>query len=395
MKRTPFGIFLLPALLAAFWLLSTQSKMRLNSASVSAPLSDAMTSLAEDEAETRRTIFLLQYIGNDYGRAVRNGVVIDSLEFDEMQRFSQALLQAHRAKAKKSARIRHGLESLVEHIEVKSDFAAIRNLSAQVAGQITKESGLIIFPLATPDLSLGKRLFQENCVSCHGERGAGNGPAADTLNPKPRDLSAPSYLDLVTPFHLYQALMLGVSGTAMPSFGEAFSSEQGWSLAFYAMTLRRGFDPQAPQSDYKFSLQQLAERSNAELQRTLAREALFRKLSPGEVSGAIDYARSRLPELSMAEHLKIAKTKWRQSLACYQRGDSAQALGYLTDGYMQGFEPIEGRLANKVYLRVERLVTEYRWCVEEEGAFKKAAAYIEEMTAILEEILKNPRMLRS
>ncbi|NUO83082.1 c-type cytochrome [candidate division KSB1 bacterium] len=344
---------------------------------------------------SRHLVFLLQYLGNDYARAVRDGLVIDSLEYAEMQNFSRTLTESYSASSQSNKRTLAGLTQLEKHIAAKVELPVIRNLCAQLVGQVAQEKNLLIFPTTTPDLNMGAQLFRENCVSCHGERGAGNGPAADTLHPKPRDLSAPAYLDFVTPFHIYQALTLGISGTAMPAFGEAFSSEQSWSVAFYVMTLRRGFAPQSPRFDINFSLQQLAVQTNIELQRSLSRDAQASKLSTQQVVNTIDYYRSRLPQLSLTEHVMIAKTKWRQSLVCYQNGDSTQALAHLVDGYMEGFEPIEAFLANKVYLRVERLVTEYRWCVEEKGSFDKAAAFIEEMIAILEEILRNPRMLRA
>lgn len=399
MTRTSFAtVLLFPALLAAFWLLSFKSKLLHTPLQKRAPAASSKSFSSEeektpvfDEAETRRMIFLLQYLGNDYSRAVQHGEIVDAFEFSEMQSFAQTVLQSYRG----TTTVREGLERLRAQINAKTDFTAIRTLCAQLVGEMTRESGLVIFPLTTPDLNLGKQLFIENCVSCHGASGEGNGPAADTLNPKPRDLTAPAYLDFVTPFHLYQALTLGVSGTAMPSFGEAFSSEQSWSLAFYLMTLRRYFAPLAPRFDINFSLQQLAVQTNLELQRSLSRDAQASKLSPQQVANTVDYYRSNLPKLSIAEHVKIAKTKWRESLACYQRGDSTQALAYLVDGYMEGFEPIEVMLANKVYLRVERLVTEYRWCVEEKGSFEKAEAFVEEMITILDEILKNPRMHRA
>lgn len=399
MKRTSLAALLLfPALLAAFWLLSRYGKVLHVSLqnSASASTNKSVFPAAEptpvfDEAETRRMIFLLQYLGNDYSRAVQKGEIVDAFEFNEMQNFAETVRQSYRG----SPLVREGLERLHAQINARADFTAIRTLCAQLVGEMTREGGLVIFPLTTPDINLGRKLFKENCASCHGSSGAGNGPAADTLNPKPRDLTASAYIDFVSPFHLYQALTLGVAGTAMPSFGEAFSSEQSWSIAFYLMTLRQGFAPRRPQLDINFSLQQLAGQTNMELQRSLSRDAQASKLSKQQVANTVDFYRSNLPKLSIAEHVKIAKTKWRESLAYYQRGDSTQALAYLVDGYMEGFEPIEVMLANKVYLRVERLVTEYRWCVEEKGSFEKAEALIKEMTAILDEILKNPRMHRA
>jgi len=40
-------------------------------------------------------------------------------------------------------------------------------------------------------LDRGAALFKQNCTSCHGDGGRGDGPAAGTLNPKPRNFSQP------------------------------------------------------------------------------------------------------------------------------------------------------------------------------------------------------------
>lgn len=40
----------------------------------------------------------------------------------------------------------------------------------------------------------GKTVYATYCVSCHGNGGAGDGPAAVALNPKPRDLTDKAYM---------------------------------------------------------------------------------------------------------------------------------------------------------------------------------------------------------
>ncbi|XDD49774.1 c-type cytochrome [Leptospira sp. WS92.C1] len=44
----------------------------------------------------------------------------------------------------------------------------------------------------SPELQKGQEIFLQNCASCHGEKGAGDGAAAASLNPKPRNYKAPS-----------------------------------------------------------------------------------------------------------------------------------------------------------------------------------------------------------
>ncbi|EMJ94294.1 c-type cytochrome [Leptospira alstonii] len=44
----------------------------------------------------------------------------------------------------------------------------------------------------SPELQKGQEIFNQNCASCHGEKGSGDGAAAASLNPKPRNYKAPA-----------------------------------------------------------------------------------------------------------------------------------------------------------------------------------------------------------
>jgi mono/diheme cytochrome c family protein len=72
---------------------------------------------------------------------------------------------------------------------------------------------------------LGWTTYQRFCVGCHGEKGDGNGPAADFLVPRPRDFSRAVFKFGSTPAgslpldeDLRRTIEHGLRGTAMPSF---------------------------------------------------------------------------------------------------------------------------------------------------------------------------------
>lgn len=44
------------------------------------------------------------------------------------------------------------------------------------------------------DLAEGKKVFEANCVACHGAKGEGDGVAAQALNPKPRNFTDTAYM---------------------------------------------------------------------------------------------------------------------------------------------------------------------------------------------------------
>lgn len=345
---------------------------------------------AADSPETsQRLVFLLQYLATDYDRAVQNGQVVDSLEYGEMQRFARDAAKIYQSSTATQQQTLNKLRQLEQLIAARATPPQIRKICEETTAILIEEKNLSVFPQHTPNLAYGSDLFLENCAPCHGVLGAGDGPSADTLNPKPRDFTAPERMSLRTPFQFYQAITFGVEGTAMPSFAEAFAPRQRWNLAFYLMTLRRDFQPDAPATPQKLTLQQLATKNNVELQTLLSsRQGLPHADSSQQFACAVDYYRQNPPRLTMDECLTIVETGLKQSLAAYQRADSMLAMQSIEEAYWQGFEPIEGILPSQIYLEFERVHLEYRACIEETRPAEKARAAAKSMFKTLRQIRK-------
>ncbi|MBI2164472.1 MAG: c-type cytochrome [candidate division NC10 bacterium] len=87
-------------------------------------------------------------------------------------------------------------------------------------------------------LALGRRVYEKQCVTCHGADGRGEGEAAYLLYPKPRDFVAAKYAlvstwDRVpTDEDLYRTISRGMPGSAMPSWGH-LAEEERWGLVHY------------------------------------------------------------------------------------------------------------------------------------------------------------------
>jgi mono/diheme cytochrome c family protein len=92
-------------------------------------------------------------------------------------------------------------------------------------------------PDSSPDLTArGLALFSTNCVTCHGVRGAGNGPAAFILDPAPRDFTRGIFElhsnesgSLPTDEDLFDTITRGEPGSAMPPF-ERLPAAERWAL---------------------------------------------------------------------------------------------------------------------------------------------------------------------
>jgi putative copper resistance protein D len=83
----------------------------------------------------------------------------------------------------------------------------------------------------------GMALFGEHCAVCHGPRGAGDGPAAATLQPRPPDLRA-SHVALHTAGDIFWWITNGLP--PMPAFGDRLDADARWHLINYLRALAAG-----------------------------------------------------------------------------------------------------------------------------------------------------------
>ncbi|MEK7314709.1 MAG: c-type cytochrome [Candidatus Eisenbacteria bacterium] len=95
----------------------------------------------------------------------------------------------------------------------------------------------------TPELvSQGKSLFAVNCVTCHGVEGAGDGAAAQALNPAPRNFTTDQgwkYGSGVA--RIARTLTEGSPGTAMAAY-QAIPMPERIALAHYVRSLNPNAD---------------------------------------------------------------------------------------------------------------------------------------------------------
>jgi|GEM_PF-1366657 len=81
----------------------------------------------------------------------------------------------------------------------------------------------------------GKNLYFQNCVSCHGPNGLGNGTLADTLNPPPANIAASVSMPMVTDGYLYWTIAEGGNflHTGMPRFRDKLDEDQIWKVILF------------------------------------------------------------------------------------------------------------------------------------------------------------------
>jgi cytochrome c len=110
-------------------------------------------------------------------------------------------------------------------------------------------------PENTQTVTAGRRIYEQRCAVCHGEKGDGRGKRADELYTTPRDFTIGTYKFRSTPSgslprdeDIYTTISRGLRGTAMlPWFG--LSKEEKWVVTYYLKTFTERFaeeDPDPP-----------------------------------------------------------------------------------------------------------------------------------------------------
>jgi mono/diheme cytochrome c family protein len=90
-------------------------------------------------------------------------------------------------------------------------------------------------PIPSDDKSIatGKEVYVHQCLSCHGDRGHGDGPAAKDLQQKPHDLGAAN-VAAQTDGALFWKITEGKK--PMPSFEKLISEDERWHVINFVRT---------------------------------------------------------------------------------------------------------------------------------------------------------------
>ncbi|MEH7417671.1 c-type cytochrome [Neobacillus drentensis] len=72
----------------------------------------------------------------------------------------------------------------------------------------------------SPAIAAGQKVYNKNCVVCHGDTGKGEGEKAGTA------LNNQNFLNSVPDKNLYNYIKYGREGTGMPDYGPRFSEEE-------------------------------------------------------------------------------------------------------------------------------------------------------------------------
>lgn len=93
-------------------------------------------------------------------------------------------------------------------------------------------------PLWSADLGAGKAKFDQLCATCHGAKGHGDGAAAASLKPTPKDLTKTAKTDAELRKVITQGGAAAGLSPIMPAWGGVLSDADVTNIIAYIRTLK-------------------------------------------------------------------------------------------------------------------------------------------------------------
>lgn len=342
------------------------------------PASGILVSEDPNVVEPEKLIFLLQYLGTDYGAAVESGQIVSEFEYQEMLEFSQLLVENYQ-QLDPEPEILDGLQNIQEIIHEKGEWGALQAIAQKLLPMLAEQLHVISYPNVVPSLSHGREIYQIHCIQCHGSSGDGDGPAAKDLDPAPRSFME-ERMNHLAPHQVYNAVTFGIEGTEMPTYLDSLRDQERWDVAFFVLTFRQSFNPVVPKSVLPVSLKDLATHTNEELVSKFSGQGMDVHLNN------IDYYRENPPGSSLGELLLRAEQKLEKGKNAYNSGNLERALQFTLDAYLEGVEPVEPALKQRDGGLATQLETQfwlYRTNLRSNGSPVEIASSYESLKTVL------------
>ena len=107
-------------------------------------------------------------------------------------------------------------------------------ITAWGVGALGISIGLLFSTAWGKDLQNGKKVYVDQCLKCHGERGKGDGPDADDLEKKPMDYTDKAKMSKFTDAQLVEVVRDGKK--PMPAYKKKLTPKEMEDVIAYIRT---------------------------------------------------------------------------------------------------------------------------------------------------------------
>ncbi|HTO02830.1 MAG TPA: cytochrome c/FTR1 family iron permease [Opitutus sp.] len=349
----------------------------------------AATAARADTASVQVVWRLLDYIAVDYPGAVNNGAVISESEFAEMTEFATTARQRIAELPASSAQpdLQRRAEALQTLIADRASAKAVAAAALSLAADLIKAYPVPLVPVEPLNFARGRTLFLQNCASCHGANGDGNGPASRGLVPPAIAFTDKARARERSIFALYQVIEQGISGTSMASFAGLPPSDR-WDLAVYTSAF--AYPTSTADEGERIWKEDTALRARTDLEQFIGLTPAALASEIGETKGDAVMAYLRRNPTAVIEPatglLTRALTSLDEALTAYANGDRKTATDLALSAYLDGFEPVEPILTlrdNVLRSRIETAMGALRACLAQQRPLDE----VRQQTAALKVLL--------
>ncbi len=310
-------------------------------------------------ADVQALLQMVDYMGVDYPAAVEGGQVVNEFEYAEMVEFAERITdEVNQLGASPALEDLKGISSeLSDAVMSKAQPFMIAEQTQAIRRLLMSNYDIELTPRLAPDLARAEQLYMDQCASCHGETGRGDGLISANMEPEPTDFHDLERAMQRSVFGLYNTITLGVEGTSMTAWPNLDDDER-WALAFYVGSMIEDQDMidngQQAWGSEPISLTEAVTLSPAEMSRVR------------ESGDALALWVRKFPENLFAGQdspLNMARTLLATSLQSYFDGNQRDARDQSITAYLEGFELIEAPLRNvdaDLMFRAEAAMINYR-----------------------------------
>ncbi len=194
----------------------------------------------------KKIVMMLNIAAKEFEEGVVNGKIVVAPEYEESLVFLQqaierfARLSAEIPDSQKVEKLKNQLINIMGLVKDKADsqkvWAEVNSINSELLATFNIEINKT--PITPISLVNGKKIFESNCLICHGLTGNGDGPMASQFDPSPAVLSNAKLTGdaNTTAYDNFEVINVGIANTAMMAWAGVLSETQIWDVTYYIRT---------------------------------------------------------------------------------------------------------------------------------------------------------------